>query len=92
MMMQKPEVQRRAQAEIDQVIGGEDRLPTFEDTGKLPYLNLIKQEVYRSELLIFAMHFDADSDSESPLFRHWEFRTGILQMTNTGACSYPKDR
>ncbi|KAG2069064.1 cytochrome P450 [Suillus decipiens] len=38
-----PDVQRRAQAEIDSVIG-RDRLPTFEDRTSLPYVESILRE------------------------------------------------
>lgn len=41
-----PEVQRKAQQEIDVVIGN-DRLPTLEDRGQLPYLCALVSEVYR---------------------------------------------
>jgi cytochrome P450 len=35
-----PEVQRRAQAELDVVIGRE-RLPTFDDRPRLPYIEAL---------------------------------------------------
>ncbi|PBK58991.1 cytochrome P450 [Armillaria solidipes] len=43
-----PEVQRRAQAEVDAVTGG-TRLPTLEDRaqGRLPYVEAIVQETFR---------------------------------------------
>lgn len=41
-----PEVQRKAQAEIDSVIGS-DRLPNMSDQDSLPYVNAIIQEVFR---------------------------------------------
>ena len=41
-----PEVQRRAQAELDSVTGG-PRLPTYEDRQKLPYIEAIVKEVLR---------------------------------------------
>lgn len=41
-----PEVQLKAQAEIDSVIGSE-RLPTIADQGSLPYVNAVIQEVLR---------------------------------------------
>ena len=41
-----PEVQAKAQAEIEAVIGT-DRLPTAEDRDNLPYLNAIYLEVLR---------------------------------------------
>jgi cytochrome P450 len=41
-----PEVQRRAQAEIDRVIGS-DRLPTLADQPSLPYVDALVKEVLR---------------------------------------------
>ena len=41
-----PEVQKRAQEEIDHVIGT-DRLPTLADKDKLPYINAVVKEVLR---------------------------------------------
>lgn len=41
-----PDVQRKAQAEIDSVIGS-DRLPNMNDQDSLPYVNAIIQEVVR---------------------------------------------
>ncbi|KAF2119330.1 cytochrome P450 monooxygenase [Lophiotrema nucula] len=40
-----PEVQRKAQHEIDRVVG--KRLPTFSDRGNLPYVNAIVSEILR---------------------------------------------
>ncbi len=45
-MIAFPQVQRRAQAEIDAVVG-RDRLPTFDDTHRLPYVRAIIREVLR---------------------------------------------
>ena len=41
-----PQVQRRAQAELDVVVG-RDRLPTFDDRPNLPYIEAICKEVLR---------------------------------------------
>jgi cytochrome P450 len=41
-----PEVVKKAQAEIDTVIGN-DRLPTFADRPYLPYLEALVKEVFR---------------------------------------------
>ncbi|KAH9231654.1 hypothetical protein K456DRAFT_1773217 [Colletotrichum gloeosporioides 23] len=41
-----PEVQRKAQAEIDQVVG-QDRLPTFSDRPNLPYIEALLMELLR---------------------------------------------
>ena len=44
-----PEVQKKAQAEIDSVIGP-NRLPNFEDRPSLPYINAIVKETLRWHL------------------------------------------
>jgi cytochrome P450 len=41
-----PEVQKRAQAQIDSVVS-RDRLPTFEDRSRLPYIEAICKELLR---------------------------------------------
>lgn len=41
-----PEIQKRAQEEIETVVG-QDRLPTLEDRKKLPYLNALILELFR---------------------------------------------
>ncbi|KAG2060456.1 cytochrome P450 [Suillus hirtellus] len=45
-MVLHPDFQKRAQAEIDSVIG-RDRLPTFEDRVSLPYVESIVRETFR---------------------------------------------
>ncbi len=45
-MVLYPDVMRRAQAEIDAVIG-RDRTPSFSDRDKLPYIEAIVKEVIR---------------------------------------------
>ena len=42
-----PEIQAKAQAEVDSILGHDKRLPTFEDKPKLPYVNAIVKEVLR---------------------------------------------
>ncbi|KAI5119693.1 hypothetical protein M0805_003579 [Coniferiporia weirii] len=46
MMVHNPEVVKRAQAEIDKVIGSE-QLPTLADRPDLPYIDCILKEVFR---------------------------------------------
>ena len=41
-----PAVQRRAQAELDAVVG-RDRLPTFEDRRQMPYVENVAREALR---------------------------------------------
>ena len=45
-----PEVQKRAQAEIDAVIGP-NRLPEFHDRPSLPYINAVVKETSRWNLV-----------------------------------------
>ncbi|KAG2116998.1 cytochrome P450 [Suillus discolor] len=45
-MVLYPDVQKRAQAEIDSVIG-RDRLPAFEDKKSLPYVDAVVRETYQ---------------------------------------------
>ena len=45
-MTMHPEIQHKAQAEIDRVIGS-DRLPTLADQPNLPYVNALVKEVLR---------------------------------------------
>ena len=45
-MVRSPEVRKRAQEELDRVVGT-DRLPDFSDREKLPYISAIMKEVLR---------------------------------------------
>ncbi|KAF7977304.1 hypothetical protein HWV62_4283 [Athelia sp. TMB] len=47
-MLAHPEVQRKAHAELDSVIG-KAQLPTFKDRGSLPYVTAVAKEVLRWE-------------------------------------------
>ena len=50
-MMIYPDIQARAQAELDSVVGT-DRLPTFDDRDSLPYINAICKEVLRWNVIV----------------------------------------
>ena len=50
-MVVYPEVQRKAQAELDSVIGL-SRLPNFDDRKSLPYINALCKEILRWHPLI----------------------------------------
>ena len=45
-MAMYPEVQKKAQEELDRVVGSA-RLPEFEDRESLPYLNALIKELFR---------------------------------------------
>ena len=51
-MLHYPDLYRKAQEEIDRVIGNE-RLPDLTDRHSLPYLEAIVMELYRCVLLYF---------------------------------------
>ncbi|TFY65568.1 hypothetical protein EVG20_g5519 [Dentipellis fragilis] len=46
LMVNHPEVQSKAQHEVDEIIG-EDRAPTLEDFESLPYVHAVMSEVFR---------------------------------------------
>jgi cytochrome P450 len=45
-----PQVQRRAQAELDVVVG-RDQLPTFDDRPRLPYIEALCKELMRWQMV-----------------------------------------
>ena len=55
-----PEVQKKAQAEIDAVVGSH-RLPDFEDRPSLPYINAIVKELMRWHLILPLCAFSSSS-------------------------------
>ncbi|KAJ3561458.1 hypothetical protein NP233_g10180 [Leucocoprinus birnbaumii] len=55
-MLVHPEVQQKAQEEVDLVVG-EDRLPDFSDLTRLPYLTAVLKEVLRWNPLVPAGKF-----------------------------------
>jgi cytochrome P450 len=46
IMAAYPDIQRKAQAEIDRVVGP-NRLPNFEDRESLPYIEAVYREIMR---------------------------------------------
>lgn len=64
-----PEAQRKAQMELDTVVG-EDRLPTFEDRAQLPYINALCVEVqrWRPVLPLSLPHMTSQNDAYGEFF------------------------
>ena len=56
VMLLYPEVQMKAQKELDAVVG-QDRLPEFSDRSLLPYTNAILKEVIRSVSGLVILYF-----------------------------------
>ncbi|KAG1727741.1 cytochrome P450 [Suillus lakei] len=83
-MMLYPEVQKRAQAEIEAVIGT-DLLPTFEDRSSLPYVEAVLRETLRWHP-VFPLglpHYTADSD----VYNDHHIPKGAIVMANIWAMS-----
>lgn len=57
-MLYFPDVQKKAQEELDRVLGG--RLPEFQDERNLPYLSAVVKEVMRCALheWLFPLKFE----------------------------------
>ncbi|KZV85390.1 cytochrome P450 [Exidia glandulosa HHB12029] len=63
-MIKHTDVQRKAQEELDRVVGT-DRLPTFEDRESLPYIEAIIREAYRMlPVLPLGLPHAAEQDDE----------------------------
>ena len=66
-MLHAPEVQERAQQELDGVTGGH-RLPEFTDRTSLPYIDAIVKEVLRWQSVVpLGLPHVARVDDASPL-------------------------
>ncbi|KZP06538.1 cytochrome P450 [Athelia psychrophila] len=79
-MIQYPAVQRRAQAELDSVLGP-DRLPTFDDMPALPYLSAITKECHCWEVVLpLAVPHMLAADDE---YRGWLLPSGTLVIPNS---------
>jgi cytochrome P450 len=86
-MVAFPEVQRRAQAEIDAVVG-RDRLPTFADAPHLPYVRAIIKEVLRWRPIapLGVPHAAAEDDWYEGMF----IPKGTVFMSNLWHCNHDR--
>ncbi|KIK54563.1 hypothetical protein GYMLUDRAFT_177015, partial [Collybiopsis luxurians FD-317 M1] len=79
-----PDKQRKAQAEIDRVVGSE-RLPTFEDRPQLTYVESVIKEVYRWNPVapIAVPHkYSGETDDE---YRGWRIPKDSIVIGNSWA-------
>ncbi|KAJ3733959.1 cytochrome P450 [Lentinula guzmanii] len=77
-----PEVQRKAQAEIDSVVGN-SRLPTFLDRPDMPYVEGVMREVYRWNPVgpIASPHrLTTEADD---VYRDWTIPKGSIVIANS---------
>ena len=86
-MIAFPEVQRRAQAEIDAVVG-RDRLPTFADAPRLPYVRAIIKEIlrWRPTLALGVPHAAAEEDWYEGMY----IPKGTLCLYNVWHCNHDR--
>lgn len=60
-MMAHPDIQRKAQAELDSVVG-EDRFPTVTDRPNLPYIDAMLKETMRWHTVGLVIPRKSDED------------------------------
>ncbi|TBU34090.1 cytochrome P450 [Dichomitus squalens] len=84
-MSRYPEVQKKAQAELDAVLGP-NRLPEFSDTSSLVYVNVVIKEALRWQVVVpFSLpHMTTEDD----VFRGYCIPAGTVIMPNVSACMH----
>ncbi|KLO05955.1 cytochrome P450 [Schizopora paradoxa] len=87
-MLKYPEVQRRAQEEIDVVVGN-DRLPTFKDRAQLPYIRALCLELLRWQAILPLgfIHTAAEED----VYHGYRIPAGTMVIPNVWAISRNED-
>ncbi|KAF7436040.1 hypothetical protein PC9H_002866 [Pleurotus ostreatus] len=88
-MVMHPEVQARAQKEIDAVLGG-NRLPLYEDDERLPYIAAILREVLRWQpsTPLAIPHFTTADDE----YRGYAIPKGSIAMGNAWAMLHDEQK
>ena len=86
-MIAFPEVQRRAQAELDAEVG-RDRLPTYADAPRLPYVRAIIEEVqrWRPTLPLGVAHAATEDDWYEGMF----IPKGTICIPNIWLCNHDR--
>ncbi|KAJ3968799.1 cytochrome P450 [Lentinula raphanica] len=82
VMSLHPEVQRKAQAEIDSIVG-HSRLPTFSDRPDMPYVEGLMREVYRwNPVGPIASPHRLTTEVED-VYREWTIPKGSVVIANS---------
>ena len=78
-MASHPEVQARAQAELESVLGP-DRLPTYDDWADLPYVTAVMKEClrWRPVVPLSVMHMSIEEDE----YRGFRIPKGSIVISN----------
>ncbi|KAL1948477.1 hypothetical protein VTO73DRAFT_12552 [Trametes versicolor] len=87
-MMLFPDVQRKAQWEIDAVVGG-DRLPRIEDRDQLPYVGAVLKEVLRWRPVVPMVSHSVTQDD---VYRNWHIPAGTALVANIWAALHDPTR
>lgn len=77
-MARNPDVQKKAQEEIDNVIGM-NRLPDFEDESSLPYFSCLVKELFRINPIVPLVPHSLDEDD---IYRGWRIPKGAWVVAN----------
>ena len=78
-MAQHPQIQKKAQEELDSLIGS-DRMPAITDRGKLPYIEAIIKEVMRWKVALpFAIPRRVDRDD---VYKGYRIPAGSIVIPN----------
>ncbi|KAF9227072.1 cytochrome P450 [Gyrodon lividus] len=86
-MTMYPDVLKKAQAEVDAVVGSE-RLPTFEDHDSLPYINAICKEVLRWNVVApLVIH----ATSQDDIYEGYLIPKGSVIIANTWHILYNEE-
>lgn len=88
-MVLHPEVQAKAHAEIDRVVG-RDRLPGFDDRPALPYLEAILRETLRW-YPVFPLAV-ANTTTTSDIYKGYSIPKGIVIFKNTWAMTHDETK
>lgn len=84
-----PEAQKKAQAEIDAVVGS-DRLPTFTDRDSLPYVEALAKEVVRWNVVVPLGRLHKRSSYPRVDIFFQGYHTALVQTMFTMVTTYPK--
>ncbi|KAI0330737.1 cytochrome P450 [Cubamyces sp. BRFM 1775] len=88
-MLLHPEVQKRAQEELDIVVGP-DRLPQFTDRASLPYVNAVVKEALRwHNITPFGVPHSCTAEDE---YRGWRMPKGATVMVNVWGILHDPDQ
>ncbi|KAG1802268.1 cytochrome P450 [Suillus plorans] len=88
-MVLNPEVQAKAQAEIDEIVG-KDRLPHFNDRPALPYIDAVLREILRWQP-VFPFGIPG-ATTTSDIYKGYFIPKGVVLFTNAWALTHDEKK